>query len=376
MISSESNKIEKKDDYMNNLSLEKKKKLDAISIDEKVSVKVAFTKMDSDNVRLLCVFSDDIYKGILSAGDIQRAIIANTGLETPCGEVLRKEGVRLAHVNESFSDIKGLMLKFRTEFMPVLNDKNELVDVYFWDEVFTTDKPEKSKIDVPVVVMAGGKGTRLKPFSNIIPKPLFPLGDKTIIEEIMDRFEAFGCGRFFLSLNHKADFIENYLNNEIDRDYDLTYFRETEPLGTAGSLFLVKDKIKETFFISNCDIVIDTDYSEILEYHREQQNEITLVVSLKHIKIPYGTVKTTDGGQITELEEKPEITYKANTGVYIVEPKLLDEIEPNKFLHITELVERIRQRGGKVGAFPVSEKSWCDIGEWAEYRRTLSILNS
>ena len=345
-------------------------------IDLGTDIMSALKKMDESKIKLLLVTKEDKYFSLLSIGDIQRAIIANTGLDTECGEVLRTEGVRLAHVSESYSDIEKLMLKFRTEFMPVLDDDNQLVDVYFWDEVFASDKPEKAKIDVPVVIMAGGKGTRLKPFSNIIPKPLFPLGDKTIIEEILDRFEDFGCKRFFLSLNHKADFIENYLNNEISKAYDLTYFRETEPLGTAGSLFLVKDEIKETFFISNCDIVIDTDYNEILEYHKEQNNEITLVVSLKHIKIPYGTVKTTDGGQITELEEKPEITYMANTGVYILEPDLLDEIDPNQFLHITELVERIQKRGGRVGAFPVSEKSWCDIGEWAEYRRTLSILDA
>ena len=204
--------------------------------------------------------------------------------------------------------------------------------------------------------MAGGKGTRLKPFSNIIPKPLFPLGDKTILEEILDRFESFGCKQFFLSLNHKADFIENYLNNEIERDYHIHYFRETAPLGTAGSLFLIKDQLKETFFISNCDIVIDTDYSEILRYHKEQQNAITLVASLKHIKIPYGTIHTTEGGQITSLEEKPEITYKANTGVYLVEPTVLDLIEKDEFLHITDLIEQIINKGGKVGAFPVSEK--------------------
>ena len=131
---------------MNNLSLEKKERLDAIRIDEGSSIKEVFAKMDSDNVRLLCVYSSDIYKGILSAGDIQRAIIANYGLDTPCIEVLRKEGMRVAHVNDSYDAIKNLMLTFRTEFMPVLDDGGDLVNIYFWDEVFNTEKPEKNKI--------------------------------------------------------------------------------------------------------------------------------------------------------------------------------------------------------------------------------------
>ena len=175
-------------------------------------------------------------------------------------------------------------------------------------------------------------------------------------------------------MNHKADFIRSYFEQLEHDDYAIEYFKEDQPLGTAGSLHLIKDQMSETFFVSNCDIVIDTDYSEILQYHREQANEITMVVSLKHIKIPYGTVETSEGGQVTSLIEKPELTYMINAGLYILEPHLLNEIPEDSFYHITDLIEAIRKRGGKVGAFPISEKSWCDIGEWAEYRRTLGIL--
>ncbi|MDB4729693.1 sugar phosphate nucleotidyltransferase, partial [Akkermansiaceae bacterium] len=133
-------------------------------------------------------------------------------------------------------------------------------------------------------------------------------------------------------------------------------------------------RIKETFFVSNCDIIIDADYADIYRYHQEEKNEITMVVSLKHIKIPYGTVETEEGGQVTSLVEKPELTYMVNAGLYILEPHLLDEIKEDTFFHITELIDLVKKRGGRVGAFPVSEKSWCDIGEWAEYRETLGAL--
>lgn len=359
---------------MKYLSKEKASKLKAISIDGDVSIRDAFAKMDSDNVRLLCVLVGDSYHGILSAGDIQRAIIANKSLDTFVKEVLRTEGVRLAHESDDFESIKKLMLEFRTEFMPVLNDEGELVDVHFWDDVFTHEKPDKGQIDLPVVIMAGGKGTRLKPFSNILPKPLFPLGDKTIVETIMDKFHDVGCRRFLFSVNHKADFIKSYFDQLEDLEYNIQYFKEEKPLGTAGSLNLIKSQISGTFFVSNCDIVIDADYSEFLDYHREQGNEITMVVSLKHIKIPYGTVETGEGGQVTNLTEKPELTYMINAGLYLLEPHLLEEIPVGEFYHITELIDAVRARGGRVGAFPISEKSWCDIGEWAEYKRTLGVL--
>lgn len=357
------------------LSPELSKKLERVKISSSVSIRDAFSKMDSDNVRLLCITDSNGYCGILSAGDVQRAIIANKSLETSVIEVTRKEGVRLAHVDDDFDSVKNLMLKFRTEFMPVLNDEGGLVDVHFWDDVFSSsEQPSKGQIDLPVVIMAGGKGTRLKPFSNILPKPLFPLGEKTIVETIMDKFHDVGCKRFLFSVNYKADFIQSYFDQLEGGDYRIEYFKEDQPLGTAGSLHLMKGKINETFFVSNCDIVIDADYSEILNYHREQKNEITMVVSLKHIKIPYGTVETTEGGQVTSLVEKPELTYMINAGLYLLEPLLIGEIPEGEHYHITDLIDAVRNRGGKVGAFPISEKSWCDIGEWTEYKRTLGVL--
>jgi len=143
-------------------------------------------------------------------------------------------------------------------------------------------------------------------------------------------------------------------------------------MGTAGSMSLLKGKIDTTFFVSNCDILIEQDYSEILKYHREQNNEITLVAALKHYDIPYGTLKTGKDGQLKALEEKPALNFKINSGMYVLEPSLLDEIPKDEFFHITHLIEKIMKRKGKVGVFPVSEKSWKDMGEWSEYSKLLN----
>lgn len=326
----------------------------------------ALKKMDALDKKLLIVVNKDKFFGLLSAGDIQRAIIQNKPLNLQVSEVLRKN-IRIAKPSDNFETIKQMMFDFRMELCPVVNDQNEIVDVYFWEDIFKEQElwPQK-QFNLPVVIMAGGFGTRLKPLTNVLPKPLIPIGEKTILEHIFQRFYKHGCANFYLSVNYKAELIKYYLNNQ-NLPYQLNYFKEDEPMGTAGSLSLLKGKINETFFVSNCDILIEQDYSEILDYHREHKNEITIVAVLKHYPIPYGTLETAENGQLVSLYEKPELTFKINSGMYILEPYLLNEIPENKLFHITQLIEKIHARGDNVGVFPVSEKSWKDIGEWDEY---------
>jgi dTDP-glucose pyrophosphorylase len=326
----------------------------------------AFKKMDTLDKKLLIVLYENKFYGLLSAGDIQRAIIQNKPLETMVANVLRKN-IRIASPEDNFETIRQMMFDFRMELCPVVNEQQEIIEIYFWEDVFLEKELQPRKqFNLPVVIMAGGFGTRLKPITNVLPKPLIPIGEKTIIEHIFQRFSKHGCNTFHISVNYKAELIEYYLNNQ-KLPYRLSYFKEDKPMGTAGSLSLLKDIIKETFFVSNCDILIEQDYSEILEYHQTNKNDITIVAALKHYPIPYGTIETTDNGQLVDLQEKPELTYKINAGLYILEPHLLNEIPKNEFFHITDLIKKIKNRNGKVGVFPVSEKSWRDIGEWDEY---------
>jgi dTDP-glucose pyrophosphorylase len=328
--------------------------------------------MDKIEKKLLLVFEGDHFVSLLSIGDIQRAIINNRSLETLVKDIIRKK-TTVATIDDDFEDVKKVMIKGRTECMPILDKKGELYDVIFWEDIFGEgEKRITRKLNLPVVIMAGGAGTRLKPLTNVLPKPLIPIDEKTIMEHILDRFVSIGCRKIYASVNFKAEFIRFYFDNLNNPDYNITWFTEEKPLGTAGSLFLLKGKVKSTFFVSNCDILIDQDYGEIYDYHVEQKNELTIVAALKHVKIPYGTVETAEGGQLTALIEKPEITYKINSGLYILEPQLLNEIPENEFFNITDLIDRILKRKGRVGVFPVTENSWTDIGEWSEY---LKITN-
>lgn len=340
------------------------------------SVLQALQLMDKLMVKLLFVFRDNDFIGLLSIGDLQRAIIKNRSLETVVTEIMRAD-ITVAYIDESIDEIKKKMLEFRTECMPVLDRNNKLMNVYFWQELFSSvEQRVKVKLDVSVVIMAGGKGTRLKPLTNIIPKPLIPIGEKPIIEVIIEKFCHYGIGDFFISVNYKHELIKFYFDNLESKNYNLHYIQEKDFSGTAGSLSLLKGKIDKTFFVSNCDILIEDDYSEIYNYHVNNKNAITIVASLKHFKIPYGTLESGENGELTAFQEKPELTYMINTGMYLLNPKVLEKIPDDKFYHITDLINDLKKQGEKIGVFPVSEKSWFDMGEWPEYQKVIENYNA
>jgi dTDP-glucose pyrophosphorylase len=329
--------------------------------------------MDAINRKLLIITKDEKFIGILSIGDIQRAIINQKNLEEPVSGILRSI-ITVANINDSEDDIRQKMIEMRAECMPVIDDGGYLRDVIFWEDIVKNElSQKKTQISAPVIIMAGGMGTRLRPLTNVLPKPLIPIGDKTILEEIMDSFIEYGCKDFFISLNYKAEMIQYYLDNEISESYNISCFREEIPLGTAGSLHLLKEKIKDTFFVTNCDIMVDQDYAEIMSYHKEASNELTVVAALKHISLPYGTIETGENGVLKNLTEKPEMTFLINSGLYILEPHLIEDIPQNTFYHITTLIETLKEQNRMVGVFPVSEKSWKDIGEWKEYFKFLEL---
>ena len=330
----------------------------------------AMKKMDETKVKMLFLFSREKFEGIITIGDIQRAIIRNISLDSPISAIVDKQK-KYVHPNEDTDSVKSKMLALRAESMPVVDSEGELVDVYFWSDFFSQpEQQHREKINLPIVIMAGGKGTRLKPITNVLPKPLIPIGDKTILEEIMNQFEGIGCKKFYMSINYKSDMMRYYLN-QLEHHYDIEFFEETKPLGTIGSVSLLKGKINTPFFVSNCDIIIDQDYRDVYDYHISNKNELTIVTAVKSFKIPYGVIETGHDGLMTGLQEKPEITYMINTGVYILNSQLIDDIPEGEFFHITQLMERVKARGGRIGCFPVSERAWKDYGEWNEYLKII-----
>ena len=348
-------------------------KISARIIRPSVSLLDAMKLMDEVKVKILLVFRGEQFEGLITIGDIQRAIINNIALKEPVSRILNKNKI-YGYQTESEEAIKEKMRRMRAEVMPILNEQDELVDVWFWSDLFENSEiKEREKINLPVVIMAGGKGSRLKPITNVIPKPLVPIGDKTILETILDQFEEIGCTKFYMSVNYKADIMKYYLS-QLDHKYDIEFFQEDKPLGTIGSVSLLKGRITTPFFVSNCDSINEQDYRDVYYYHISNHNDLTIVTMVKSFKIPYGVIETEEDGLMTALSEKPELTYQVNTGVYILNPSCIDEIPEGEFFHITHLMEKIKARGGRVGCFPVSEHAWKDMGEWPEYLKMINVL--
>lgn len=346
------------------------KKIDSISITSKTKLIDVLKKMDESEHKLLLIVDDGFFKGVVSIGDLQRCILKCVDLNNEVKSILRSD-IIYATEDTSIESIKEQMVKFRMEFMPIVTNNKEVKDVIFWENLFPSQMESiKLEENYPVVIMAGGFGTRLKPLTNVIPKPLVPIGEKTIIEYIIERFENVGCDKFYCSVNYKADILKYYLDSKGKK---IDYFQEPQPLGTAGSLYLLKDKLNSTFFVINCDILLDIDFAELVNFHKKNGNIITLVSVVKNLQIPYGTLKTKENGQLVELQEKPNDVYQINSGLYVLEPEIFDYVEDNKFLHITTLIEKLLLDDKKIGVFPVNEHSWTDMGNWEEYLKLINV---
>lgn len=324
--------------------------------------------------RLLVVLKNGKFFSMVSTGDIQRAIIKGLSVTQPLQDILRIDNITIAREEDDMEAVKDLMREKRIEFMPIIDSNDDVRQIIFWQDLFVEPtNATRKKIDLPVVIMAGGKGTRLKPLTNVLPKPLVPVGDKTILEVIMDQFEGIGCHKFYMSVNYKADMMKYYLS-QLDHKYDIEFFMEDKPLGTIGSVSLLKGKITTPFFVSNCDSINEQDYRDVWDYHVQNHNDMTIVTMVKSFKIPYGVIETGEDGLMLNLKEKPDHTYMVNSGVYILNPELIEEIPEGEMFHITHLMEKVKARGGRVGCFPVSEDSWHDMGEWPEYLKMIKVL--
>jgi NDP-sugar pyrophosphorylase family protein len=224
------------------------------------------------------------------------------------------------------------------------------------------------------VILAGGKGVRLRPFTAIFPKPLVPLGDMPIIEVLMKRLVHFGITDITLTLGHLAELIKAYFlhRQEFTRQLNLYYVDEEEPTGTAGSLAFVQG-LNDTFLVMNSDVLTDLDFDELVAFHRQQGATLTIAAHQRHVKIDLGVLEFDGGCRVTGYREKPESTYHVSMGIYVYEPHALQFIERGKYLDFPDLVLRLIAAGEKVCAMP-SDCLWLDIGRPDDYAQAQELF--
>lgn len=345
-----------------------------------IALKDALKRLDQAASGILFVTDDQGHLlGALSDGDARRAILAGVALDSPIAGTFNTAPYTLQVENFDRRAARQLFLERRIKVIPLVDHDGCLKDVLTWECFFSCEDvpppppPVNADLQVPVVIMAGGKGTRLAPFTNVLPKPLIPIGEKTILEMIVDEFHRFGAQEFHLTVNYRGEMIRAYMDG-LEKDYSVHYAWERDFCGTAGSLTLVRDHIHSDFIVSNCDILVKANYSDVLKFHRDNGAMLTVVSAIQHHAIPYGVIDFKPGGVVEGIREKPEYTVNINTGVYVLSQDCLCLIPENEFFHMTHLIEKILSMGGKVMTYPVNENDYIDIGQWSEYHSAIERL--
>lgn len=338
-----------------------------VSPDITVLDTMEFIDINARGIAYICEYG--ILQSVATDGDIRRFILKNGDLNTYVGSIGNKN-VKFC-VNVTVAQAKLYMIENAITSVPIVDENKKIISIVFLEgQQFY----KSTSLNVPVVIMAGGKGARLLPYTQVLPKPLIPIGEKTITEHIMDKFKVFGCLNFYLIVNYKRNLIKAYFQ---DNEYDqqINFIEESEFLGTGGGLKLLASKLNQTFFMTNCDVLIEGDYSDILDYHKKENNLLTMVCSTKRITIPYGTVSINDNGSIISMQEKPTLSMVTNTGLYIIEPEFLQYIPYNQFIHITDVIQLCIDAGLKIGAYPISEQAWLDMGAHEELSKMQNRLH-
>lgn len=249
-----------------------------ITILPTATIKEAMELLNKTSEKVLLIVDDKKHLiGSLTDGDIRRLILKEQNLTSTIEHAYKKKPIFVFQQDLDIEKVKTLFIENIISLIPILDNDKKIVSYLTWEKVFNSNKKFKKKITVPVVIMAGGRGTRLEPFTKVLPKPLIPVGDKTVIDHIIDRFRVCGASNFHITINYMSKIMRAYFE-EKNTDYTINFVEENEPSGTAGSLRLIKDKLTTPFFVSNCDIIIKADYTDLYDFHITGNFDITLLV--------------------------------------------------------------------------------------------------
>lgn len=351
---------------------------DDILVNATTPIKEALKKLDRAADKVLLVLGRyNKLLGTVTDGDIRRHILSGKSLEEDIAVACNRKPMFIKKEDYSAELVRDKMVKANIRLIPILDKDGRVVDAVSWSRIFSkeiTDTQKKGNIDIPVVIMAGGRGSRLDPFTRILPKALIPLGNKTVIDMIIDEFRNWGIRQYYVTLNHHADIVETYFNSA-ERDYEIKFVREKIFLGTAGGLKYLEKEIDDLFIVSNCDVIVKADFAEVISLHKKQRASMTVLSAIQHHKVPYGVIKYKEKGEVTEITEKPEYTLTINTGVYVLSKECLRFIPDKTPINMTDVISKLIANNKTVLTYPVNESSYMDIGQWEEYKKIISSFH-
>ncbi|MFJ8102433.1 nucleotidyltransferase family protein [Lysinibacillus sp. NPDC096212] len=298
--------------------------------------------------------------GTVTDGDIRRGILRGEGLDVPITSIMNPNPIS-AKAGQKHYRYKQLMKSKMLKQMPIVDETNKIVDILFSDNLELTLNKNT------VILMLGGLGTRLRPLTNDTPKSMLNIGNKPILETIIEGFKQYGYTHFVFSVNYKKEVIQDYFQNGEAFDVTIEYVEESKRMGTAGALSLLENRPTKPFFVMNGDLLTQVNFDQLMQFHIEHQSMATMCVREYEYQIPYGVIETA-GTDLVTIKEKPIHRSFVNAGIYVLNPEVFECIPQDEFYDMPTLFEQLIEKDKKTSAFPIREY-WLDIGQKDEYER-------
>jgi len=333
-----------------------------VLLNQHATIKDALGVIDKGAIRIAIVLDDnEKVVGTLTDGDIRRGLLNGLTLESSIENLYFKEPT-LANINDSKELIIQKAIRKQIYQIPIVDDEGKLVKIEDLAKLLKTNAKKNR-----VILMAGGLGTRLRPLTQETPKPLLKVGNKPILETIIENFAKYGFVNITISVNYKAEMIKEYFGDGSALGVNIDYIEENKRLGTAGALSLIKERPQEPFFVMNADLLTNVNFEHLLDFHSFENSVATMCVREYDYQVPYGVIQT-DGSKIVSIEEKPVHKFFVNAGIYVLSPQVFEYIPKDEFYDMPTLFEDIIHNNLKSISFPIHEY-WLDIGRMSDFEQ-------
>lgn len=333
-------------------------------INSKSTLKDLISELDIlGNGFLAIVNEDEKLIGIITDGDVRRAILNDV---TDIDQIINKNPKKVSEGTPK-QRIISLLKDLHRKHMPVVDNEGKLVEVVYLDDIEFNHKPNK------VVIMAGGLGARLGELTKITPKPMLYVGDKPILDHIIESFKDYGYTNFIISVNYKSEQIKDYFLDGSHLGVNIEYIEEKTRLGTGGALSLLDTIPAESFFVINGDVITSLNFEKLMAYHEENQSVATMCTHQHEVQIPYGVIKTDGESNILKLEEKPIVRFHVNSGIYVLCPSVLNYLPKNEYFDLPSLFSLLLSNKQMVKSFELTD-FWVDVGNPSDYQNINSKL--
>jgi len=338
------------------------KNLEGITVSDSTSILEVLKIIDKSSKQIAIVVDENKkLLGTISDGDIRRAILKNISLNESIKEIYSKTPI-VASINNSKKEILNICRSKKIHQIPIVDDKGNLIGLEILDELISNEEKLNK-----VVLMVGGLGTRLRPLTKDTPKPMLKVGDKPILQTIIEKFAAYGYRNIVMCVHYKLQVIKDYFGDGSNFGVNIEYVLEEERMGTAGGLSLLNDKPKEPFFVMNADLLTNVNFEHLHDFHLSNNSTATMCVQYYDFKVPYGVVDLKNA-KILSVKEKPTEKFFVNAGIYMLSPESLEYIPKNQFYDMPTLFENLISENKNVISFPLREY-WLDIGRIEEYEK-------